>query len=145
MIVIAVVEPIGRPSGPSRHAWIRRINENECILRRLFALQVRNSILRDEADGRPGTLEVRLDDVRIFVDTDINFRRALVAKHCSASEVRLDVDTMRRYQLDQLLIAPGFSAGIAHARTLVRNDDECKPAVLRFVRTRPDGGHGLDI
>src|SRR5438876_225740 len=63
---------------------------------------------------------------RIKVNADVHLGRCLVPQHRAATQVRLDVNPMRRNQVYQPLVAAKFSTGKAHAGTIVSNDDDVK-------------------
>src|SRR6185295_14406061 len=64
--------------------------------------------------------------IGVLIDSNAHVCWCLVSKDCATAEVRLDIDTMRRNEIYQLLITPEFPARKSHTQTIVRNDDDVK-------------------
>jgi len=63
---------------------------------------------------------------RISVDSEANCGRFLPKQHRSSSQVGLDVNSMRRKNVDDVLIAATFSARIPHGPSIVTFGDAVK-------------------
>ncbi|MEQ1684247.1 MAG: hypothetical protein ABL916_11400 [Burkholderiaceae bacterium] len=66
-----------------------------------------------QLDSRVAPLRPSTDHLRIDVNADAVQCPPLVAHHRAAAQVRLDVDTMRRYQVDDVLEGLALATGIA--------------------------------
>ena len=62
----------------------------------------------------------------VTVNADVELCGYFVPEYRSSSQVRLDVNPMRRNHVNQPLIATEFSTWKSHARIIVKNDYDVK-------------------
>ncbi|WP_222617090.1 hypothetical protein [Mitsuaria sp. TWR114] len=75
-----------------------------------------------------------LDDPQIGIDADALDGWLFVSHHRPSTEVSLDVDGMRRHQVDEPLVTLSFAAWVSHGEIIVRTDDDVKSPNTRGAR-----------
>jgi hypothetical protein len=73
----------------------------------------------------------------VTVNADVKLCGNFVPEHRSPSQVRLDVNPMRRHQVYQFLKTAELSARISHGANIVRSDDESKHFLRAFTMEDP--------
>ncbi len=113
MLKLRVRMPIKPPLG-SPTCWpIRRVGIDELIPHEPVVAQKLFRRYGVEPITVAESLETA-DDCRVYINPDIYLRRRLVPQYRAATEMSLDIDAVRRDQIDELLIAPKLAAWILH-------------------------------
>ncbi len=128
VVMLGVIEAIDAWSPPCARK-VRGIGIDDLDAPERVPAQKLHRIRDLELGETRASLNPLIDDTRVAIDRDRPARGPLMPKNGSTSEVRLDVDLMRWNQIDDVLEALAFAAGIPHARILARSGEDVKRAL----------------
>jgi hypothetical protein len=98
------------------------------------ATQVSYRVTMDELTEPTGFRSPGRNELFVKINPDTSEGGLFVPEDSTPSQIWFDVSVVRRHQIDDLLIAFSFSAGVSHDKIIVESDDDVKENLAGLVQ-----------